>query len=390
MAVLVYPTPDGFQYGNHVLLSLIPVIAFNGFLNDFVAVERGIMEFLRPASCGIEAAEDLFHVFRQTLFALRFIEDRYTVKRFRDAPGDAGQCITVTAQGYRRPDHVLEVRPFQEGGDCFRYGLLAAFDVVVARSDLIAAAGEIIAEFLDDIVPNLLFAVPGPGQINRTGCRLRAFDALRVIVGYFGRQTGDSPGLTEGLIQPACGRYPHGRSVSIAAIGLWILCPEPAGKPAAVTRVGILPAPFPHRIHQGLSESVIAGPVIIQQCFSHCDRHDGIVSELTVIREHRKVFRFLAPVELIGGSDHISKNRSVHFSFLLGSLYGSSIAQKETEEVVRQTTNDLPGVMIIFGSRDQALKAVQSPAGTYQCASWLFRPHYKAATDRCCASDPPT
>ena len=29
VAVLVYPTPDGFQYGNHVLPGLIPVIVLS-------------------------------------------------------------------------------------------------------------------------------------------------------------------------------------------------------------------------------------------------------------------------------------------------------------------------------------------------------------------------
>ena len=59
-------------------------------------------------------------------------------------------------------------------------------------------------------------------------CRgFRALDTLRVIVRHLGSQAGHAARLLRRIEQPAGGGYAHGRAVAAAAVGLWILCPQP-------------------------------------------------------------------------------------------------------------------------------------------------------------------
>ena len=87
-----------------------------------------------------------------------------TVKAFRDAACDAGQGITITAQGYRCTDHILKGFAFQKGRDGLRHCFLAGFHMAVTGPDLIAGAAEIISEVLLKIGPDLRLGASGAGQ----------------------------------------------------------------------------------------------------------------------------------------------------------------------------------------------------------------------------------
>ena len=64
---------------------------------------------------------------------------RDAVESLCNAPGDAGQrvAVAVPAEGYRRPDHILEIGTLQEGRDGFRNRLLTALNMAVGRPDFI-------------------------------------------------------------------------------------------------------------------------------------------------------------------------------------------------------------------------------------------------------------
>ena len=57
----------------------------------------------------IEAINNLQDIFIQPFPAFHDQRIRHTVKRFRDASGDAGQRVAVSAERDRRLDHVLEI-----------------------------------------------------------------------------------------------------------------------------------------------------------------------------------------------------------------------------------------------------------------------------------------
>ena len=139
-----------------------------------------------------------------------------------EATGDGCECVAVAAEGDGRADGVLEVRALQEGRDGLRDGLLAALHVVVGGADLVAGAGEIVAEFTDDEVLHLGPGDAVPEQENGGRHGLGALDALGVIVRDFGGPARDFAGTLEGGEGPAHGRDAHGGAVAVAAVGLRI------------------------------------------------------------------------------------------------------------------------------------------------------------------------
>ena len=106
----------------------------------------------------IKAAEDIRHVLREPAFALCLQDGGHAVKDLRDAPGDAGQGITIAAEGNGSPDDIFEIRPLQKGSDRFRHRLLAALIMIIARPDLVTGAGEVITELLHNVIPDLVLA----------------------------------------------------------------------------------------------------------------------------------------------------------------------------------------------------------------------------------------
>ena len=184
--------------------------------------------------------------------------------------------------------------------------------MVVVRTNLIAGTGEIITEFPDDVRFDLILALPGSGQEDGAGGGFGALDALRVVVGDICCQLCRMPGGLQRGIQPAHGGDPHGRTVAVAAVGLGIPGAQPAAEPAAIARVGILPTPLLHGLHQCCPNDVVRLSHGVHQGLCHRDGHDGIVRKLAAPNEQREILRFVTTVELIGRSDHISKYRSVH------------------------------------------------------------------------------
>ena len=59
----------------------------------------------------IKAAEDIRHVLREPAPALCLQDGGHAVKGLRDAPCDAGQCITIAAEGNGSTDDIFESVP---------------------------------------------------------------------------------------------------------------------------------------------------------------------------------------------------------------------------------------------------------------------------------------
>ena len=244
----------------------------------------------------IKAAEDIQHILREPALALSHQNCRYTIEGLRDAAGNTGQRVAVTAERDSRTDDVFKIRPFQESGDRFRHGLLAAFVMVVSRPNLIAGTGEIIAKFPHDVIPDFVFAVSGAGEEDGACRGLCAFDPLGVIVRDLCGQPCHVAGLSQCVKQPARGRDAHGRPVAIAAIGLGMLGMKPMIKLPAIARVWILFPPFPHALHEtGLDLFILPEPEV-KQCFRHSNRHDRIIGEMRILAKERELLCLLCQI----------------------------------------------------------------------------------------------
>jgi len=103
-----------------------------------------------------------------------------------DAAGDAGDRVTVAADGDGVSDGVFVVCGFEEGYDGLRHGALAGHVEAVARPDLGQRGGEVILKGGFDVIPYFIFIFARPGKKDGDGCSLRAFDTFRVVVRYFG------------------------------------------------------------------------------------------------------------------------------------------------------------------------------------------------------------
>ena len=326
MPILVHPLPYCLQHGRQPFPGCFSVEGTDGLLNQIVPVQKGIVELrLRRQFMLCETIKHRQHVLRQPIPAFGDHLVWNAVECFCDTPGDTGQRIAIAAEGNRRPDHVLKVSSLKERGDGLWHRFLAALHVVVGRPDFITGTGKVIAKLVDDIIPDLILPVSCPGKEDRAGRCLRAFDAFRMVMGDLCRQPSDPSRLIQRTVQPASGRYPHGRAVPVAAVGLRILCPQPTVKATAVPSAGIPLAPFTHRGHQSSPDLIISLTGAVQKCLRHRDGHHGIIGKLCSLAEKRELFCFRAPVKLIGSANHIPKNSSVHcdsssFCFLMAPL----------------------------------------------------------------------
>ena len=265
----------------------------------------------------IEAAKYINHVFRKPAPAFRLQDCGHAVKSLRNAASNACQRVAVSAEGNRRTDNILEVRSFQKCRDRFRNSFLAALDMIVCRSNLIAAPRQVIAELPDDEVPDFFFAASCPGKEDGTRGCFRSFDSLRMVVRHFRRESGHMPGLLQCVKKPACRGHPHRRAVAVASVGLGIIGLEPVPESAAVSGMRIFPPPFSHGLDQRLPDLPVFPELTVQQRFRHRDRHDRIIGEVGFLAEERKLLCFVPAVKFVGRPNHIAQKCSVHLFCLL-------------------------------------------------------------------------
>ena len=116
---------------------------------------------------------------------------------FGDPAGDAGQRVAVAAERDGLADGVLEVRRVQEADDCLRDGPLTA--VLPSVDGMPEGPGlvQVVAVFLFDVSTDCLFRLAPARQPDGGRRRLRAFDALGVVVGDLGRYLGQRQCLVE-------------------------------------------------------------------------------------------------------------------------------------------------------------------------------------------------
>ena len=81
------------------------------------------------------------------------------------------------------------------------------------------------------------------------------------------------------VIEPGNSGYPHGRTIAIAAIGLWSIAPEPPAKSSTVSGIRILSAPTLHTADQTLHGPVICGiGLSIQKGVTNSNGHHAVIS----------------------------------------------------------------------------------------------------------------
>ena len=144
----------------------------------FSFIEAGSNKFLEAPKCCTQS-------FRQPFIAFLLKILRNAIEAFCNASRNCSQRITVTAQRDRSPDHIFKGVSFQESGERLRDGFHAGLHMMVSRSDFITSAVQDIPKFFFHIVFDLLLAVSGSRQKNRTGSRFGAFYSFRMIVRHF-------------------------------------------------------------------------------------------------------------------------------------------------------------------------------------------------------------
>ena len=128
-----------------------------------------------------------------------------------------------------------------------------------------------------------------------------------------------------GIIQPACCRNTHGRTVTVAAVGLRIFCMNPVDKSSAVACIRITLTPFLHRADAFLADGLSVGVTArFHQRFHNRNRHYGIIRKMTApriksVHEQRKILRPAGCIKFKYAANNISNNCSVHFFILLFS-----------------------------------------------------------------------
>ena len=117
----------------------------------------GMQSFLKPS-------QNLPQILRQTLLALLFQFLWDAVVALGHGTGDCRQRVAVAAQRDGSADYIFKADPFQKGGDGFWDGFLTAFHMMVAGTDFVTAAAQIVAKLLLDVVLDFCLGAAGPGQ----------------------------------------------------------------------------------------------------------------------------------------------------------------------------------------------------------------------------------
>ena len=118
--------------------------------------------------------------------------------------------------------------------------------MVVIRADLVAGTGKIVAEFVNDVLANLVLCAAGTCHEYRAGSCFRALYPLGVVVGDFRCEAGDMTGLLQSIGQPACRRYSHSRAVAVTSVRLRVTRTEPAEESGTVACVRVFSSPLLH------------------------------------------------------------------------------------------------------------------------------------------------
>ena len=226
MSVIFHTLPDGTEHRRQCISAAVGIVRVYRRLYLHISRKEHLAGFvivlLGFCRCPpvLKVVQHSQHILRQSPAALVLHLLRYSVECLGYASRDAGERIAVSSQRHRRPYHILKVLSLQKSGDCLRYRLLTRLHVVICRSDLIAAPGQIISELVRDISPDLVLVRSRSCHIDSRGGRLGTLYPLRVVMRHLGRQSRVPPRLTYALVQPARGRYAHGGAVAVAAVRL--------------------------------------------------------------------------------------------------------------------------------------------------------------------------
>ena len=96
----------------------------------------------------VKALEDSQKIVRQPLSRFLFEVLRHPVERLRHAARYTGQRIRVTAERYRKADHVLKAVSLQKRNDRLRHSLLTGLHMMIGGADLITCSGQVISKRL--------------------------------------------------------------------------------------------------------------------------------------------------------------------------------------------------------------------------------------------------
>ena len=112
-----------------------------------------------------------------------------------------------------------------------------------------------------------------------------------MVVGHHSRQTCRLSCFLHCIVQPACSTYPHGRSISPAAIGVGGRRSEPMGKHGAIGPggIGVKPAPLLHGLYQIELCLFFICQIRVHQCLLDSHSHDGVICEIHVFCKKDKV-----------------------------------------------------------------------------------------------------
>ena len=174
---------------------------------------------------------------------------------------------------------------------------------MIGRPNFIAGTVQVITEGLLHILFDFRLAVAGTGQKNHCRRGLRAFDALRVVVGDFSGHFCHFQRFVQRIEQPARCRHPHSRAVTETAIGIRIFCVQPPAEHPAVTGMGIFTAPEPHfMLH--CTKCSLRQTLSVNQTNCHRSGHDGIIGEVRFLAQQRKILVLVIVVVKFIGTAH--------------------------------------------------------------------------------------
>ena len=229
------------------------------------------------------------------------------IEGFGDGAGHTGLGVCIATEGDRFADGVFVGVRLEERDDGFRDGALAGDVELVGRADVVEGTVEVIAERVREVLLDEVLVVAGAGKIHAGSDGLRAFDALRVVVGDVGSQLRHVQRVAEGRVEPAHRGHAHAGAVAVAVVGFRVGIVQPVVERATVAGVVVLAAEALHFSDDGAADGVIVLSVRVHEGLRNCQGHDRVVRGTGVLVEQLEVI-VLGGVEFVVGTNNVPED----------------------------------------------------------------------------------
>ena len=202
------------------------------------------------------------------VFCCKFISPglelfRQSIKSFSHCCCYIGEGVAVTAKANRCTNYIFKISSFKKSRNCLWHCFLAALNMMIVRTNLVAGAAQVITKLFDYVILYLSLEITVTGHPDNACCCLGPLHSFRMIMSNFGRPAGNLARPLKRIKKPSHRAHPHSRTIAPAVIRLCLFHRKPAVKSSTISCMRIL---VPPELHAGYHRCLHRVFIRIEPC----------------------------------------------------------------------------------------------------------------------------